>query len=116
MIDEFIDENINSLSGGQKQRVNLSLAMMVKPELMIFDEISSGLDILTKNIIIDQVKLIQKQNNATSIIISHNSDEISELADRILLLKNGEISIDITKDEILKKYKTIDSFLREVIK
>lgn len=106
---------ISKLSGGQKQRVNLLFSIIHLPELLILDEISTGLDIKTKKEIIEFVIEMQKKFNISIILISHNPEEIEALTDRVIQLKNGKIAKNITIKDIKTKYKTVNKFLLEVI-
>ncbi|BDV03665.1 MAG: hypothetical protein HPPSJP_3860 [Candidatus Hepatoplasma scabrum] len=99
-IDKFYNKNLISLSGGQKQRVNLFLAFIKKPKLLILDELSTGLDI---NIYERVVKLFKKyieKNNVTVILISHNLDEIKNLTNKVFLLKNGKILLEMPSNNL----------------
>lgn len=82
-----------TLSGGQKQRGALARMLMMNPDIILCDEPTSGLDVAT---IGDVVSLLQsvKQNGITMIIASHDLDFLSQLADRIILLKAGKIVAD----------------------
>jgi polar amino acid transport system ATP-binding protein len=84
----------DKLSGGQKQRVALARSLMMQPELLLCDEPTSGLDVATT---LDVVSLLEdvRSIGITMIIASHDLDFLTKVADRILLLKNGEIIVDI---------------------
>ncbi len=110
-LEEIMDKEVSVLSGGQKQRVNLFLSVIHHPEFLILDEVSTGLDITTRKEIIEFIKLLIKELNITVLIISHNSDEIEQLAEKIIVLKDGKISLTKSKEEVFKKYKTMNDFL-----
>ena len=84
----------NKLSGGQKQRVALARSLMMHPELLLCDEPTSGLDVATT---LDVVFLLESVRNmgVTMIIASHDLDFLTKIADRIVILKNGGIVVDI---------------------
>ncbi|MDR1366946.1 MAG: ATP-binding cassette domain-containing protein [Puniceicoccales bacterium] len=105
-----INEYPGSLSGGQKQRVALARSLMANPDILLCDEPTSGLDVSTIMDVISLLKSINKQLNITIIIASHDLDFLTKISDRIILLKGGEIAVDInprTYDapiDFLKKY------------
>jgi polar amino acid transport system ATP-binding protein len=84
----------DKLSGGQKQRVALARSLMMHPELLLCDEPTSGLDVATT---LDVVSLLEsvRSMGVTMIIASHDLDFLTKIADRIVLLKNGKIIIDV---------------------
>lgn len=114
-IVEFISMKVESLSGGQKQRLNLLLAIMHQPKLMILDEFITGLDVKTVRNIITYVNQLKHKNNASMIIISHQPEEIEELADRILVMKDGKIVDQTTPEKVIKEFGDTARFLEGVI-
>ncbi|MDZ5762010.1 putative amino acid ABC transporter ATP-binding protein [Candidatus Cyrtobacter comes] len=86
------------LSGGQRQRVALARSLMMHPSLLLCDEPTSGLDIATIRDVTNLL-LSVRDMGITMIIASHDLDFLSQVSDRIILIKNGSIAIDInTKD------------------
>lgn len=112
---DILNSKTSKLSGGQRQRLNLLLAIMHQPKLMILDEFITGLDVRTVRKIITYVSELKFKNNSTMIIISHQPEEIKELADRVIVMNNGSITIETTIPEILKKYKSVEYFLEQEI-
>lgn len=84
----------SQLSGGQKQRAALARLLMIKPTLLLCDEPTSGLDVSSISDVVTLLKKIQKEMNITMIIASHDLDFLSQIANRIVLLKNGKIVLD----------------------
>ncbi len=116
MIDVFnlrklMNFEANSLSGGQKQRLNIFLALVSRPQLIFLDELTTGLDVFSQKKILNYIKQYIQKHKCTLICISHNILEIEKLANRIIFLENGKISIDADVAKILKKYKDISSFV-----
>jgi len=106
---------VNKLSGGQKQRVNLMRAIITNPRVMILDEFVTGLDVNAVIKIINYVNKLKIQNGASMIIISHHPDEIEALADRILVLKNGNFVEETTVEKIKEKQSVI-RYIAEITK
>ncbi len=93
-----------SLSGGQKQRLNVLLTLIKKPKLLILDEVSTGLDIEAVEEIKNYILKYIEEYNVNLILVSHNIKEISDMADRIIALKDGQIYEDIQIEDLLEKY------------
>ena len=88
------------LSGGQKRRVAIAGVIAMRPEILILDEPTAGLDPQGKKDILALVKNLQASCSPTVIMISHNMDEISDMADRIALLHKGELLACLPPDEL----------------
>ncbi len=116
-VEDLINKKMGELSGGQKQRINLLLAVMHNPELLILDEFTSGLDIISVIDILDFINKRQKETKTTMVIISHNPKEIKDLSDRIVLIKNGVIAKEFKTSVVNKKYKgDFEGFLIEQLR
>ena len=79
------------LSGGMRQRVSIALSLLLEPQLLILDEPTTALDILTQRAIIDVVKNLRDQLDFTMIFISHDLSLAAELADRVATMYAGEL-------------------------
>lgn len=110
-IRKFYREKAKSLSGGQQQKINVLLAIIHDPEIVILDEISTGLDIAAKEEIFSYVKQILENKNMTTLLISHNMSEIERLCKRIIVLENGAITYDGTLKHILDEYESLNQFM-----
>ncbi len=110
-IDEFYNLKASSLSGGQSQRLNCLLSIIHKPSFLILDELSTGLDVTIKTKIKNFIKTFADKNNISILVISHDMEEVEFLAERIVLLRNGEIYVDAPISEIKGKYKSIQNFI-----
>ena len=88
------------LSGGMARRVALARAMVMDPEILIYDEPFAGLDPISMGVI---VRLVRRMNDAlgiTSIVVSHDVDEISTVADRSYLISGGKVAASGSPDEL----------------
>ncbi|WP_353892855.1 ABC transporter ATP-binding protein [Proteinivorax hydrogeniformans] len=83
-------KNPKMLSGGEKQLVALASVLSLKPDILIFDEALSQLDLYEKNKILDLIKTL-KAEGKTIIMVEHDFDNL-KVADRVMLLKNGKLS------------------------
>ncbi|VYT00027.1 ATP-binding cassette domain-containing protein [Campylobacter ureolyticus] len=97
------DRYPTNLSGGQKQRVALGRAMMRKPKLLLLDEPFSALDPHLRARLQDEISKIQDLFKTTTILVSHDPNEIYKLANYMFVLKNGKIVKNGTPKEILLK-------------
>ncbi len=89
------------ISGGMRKRVGLARALVLKPEILLYDEPTTGLDpIATKNVD-DMIRDISKETGVTSVVISHDMASTFRIADRISMLNEGRIVASGTPDEIL---------------
>lgn len=89
----------HELSGGQKQRVAIARTLVLRPEIILFDEPMSALDVSTKNVLRDFLKEIQAKFGITMIYITHDQEEAFALSDRIMIMNEGKIEqIDTPKN------------------
>ncbi len=93
----------HELSGGQKQRVSLARALVLKPDLLLLDEPFSSLDATLRESLRGEVKELLKQENISSLFITHDRDEAIEMADRLAVMNNGEfIQMGLPYDVVTK--------------
>lgn len=95
----------HQVSGGQKQRVMIAMALANKPKLLIADEPTTALDVTVQKSIVALLKDLQQQNNMSIVFISHDLTLVSEIAQRVLVMKEGEIVEQGTVDEVFKNPK-----------
>lgn len=88
------------LSGGMRKRVGLARALQLKPEIMLFDEPTTGLDPVMTQEIYQLFAATQKQVGFTSIIVSHDIPRVLNLADQVIILNNGQMDIFESPEEI----------------
>lgn len=81
----------HQFSGGQKQRLAIARALALKPKLLIFDESLSGLDIETQNGIIDLLRKLKLDLGVTQVLISHDLELVSSIADQVAVMRNGRV-------------------------
>lgn len=86
----YIDKPIKELSGGEKQRVALIRNLMYPPKVLLMDEVTSSLDSVNREIIVDFVHRLNKEENVTILWITHNQDEIDASNDLITIV-DGEL-------------------------
>lgn len=90
-IDKFGDRRPSQLSGGQQQRVGVARALAAEPEVVLMDEPFGALDPITRSDLQEEFKRIQKELNLTVIMVTHDMIEALLMADRIAVMKKGEV-------------------------
>ncbi len=101
------DRNVQGLSGGQKQRVSLCRAMMKKPKLLLMDEPLSALDPSMRSKLQEEILKLHKTFGTTTIMVSHNAESSYALADRVIVLRDGNVVVDGIKDDVLIKEERV---------
>ena len=92
-ISSLMEKYPHEISGGEAQRVALARTLVTKPKVLLLDEPFSGLDQSLKDGIYPDIKKILKDNNMTTIMVSHDLDEVNSLSNKIYELKNGTLKI-----------------------
>ena len=90
-VDRILDSYPHELSGGQKQRIMIAMALLCRPKLLIADEPTTALDVTVQKEIIELLQLLQKKYQMSVLFISHDLALVKQLADRVLVLHQGEI-------------------------
>ncbi|ABJ72838.1 ABC-type molybdenum transport system, ATPase component/photorepair protein PhrA [Lactococcus cremoris subsp. cremoris SK11] len=113
--EALIGRTYGSLSQGEKQVLLIARSLILKPELLILDEATNGLDLFAKENLLKQLEQINKlENGPTIIYITHHPDEISDTFTHLLLLRAGEVVQAGKKDDLLNE-KILTDFYQENI-
>jgi len=108
---EAIDKMPSELSGGMRKRIGLARTLILKPEIILYDEPTTGLDSITSREISELILTIQKKNKTSSIIITHDMACAKLTGDRLLVLQDGVIGAEGSYEELEKSNdKTISAF------
>lgn len=91
------------LSGGQKRRVAIAGVVAMHPEILILDEPTAGLDPKAHDDILNMLKQIHERENNTIILVSHNMQDVAEIADRIIVMDHGKIALIGTPLEVYRE-------------
>lgn len=108
--NEICDRSPFELSGGQKRRVAIAGVIAMKPKVLVLDEPTAGLDPKAHRDILDMISSVHEHENNITILVSHNMNDIAQLADRVLVMDKGSMIMDGTPGEIFSK----DKELREI--
>lgn len=99
-LDEHKDKMPINLSGGMRKRVGIARAIVGRPECVLYDEPTAGLDPIVTDVIDLMIRRMQKRVGVTSIVITHDMSSVFKIADRVAMLKNGVIHFIGTCDEL----------------
>ncbi|WP_426170040.1 ABC transporter ATP-binding protein [Microbacterium sp. DWRC1-3] len=103
-----LDESVlarypGELSGGMRQRASIALALSLEPQLMVFDEPTTALDVLVQHAVMDTIKELQRAEHFTAILISHDLGIVLEATDRVMVMHEGHIVEDARSIDILER-------------
>ena len=97
------------LSGGQKRRVAIAGVLAMKPEVLILDEPTAGLDPKGRDEILGTIKQLQKETGITIILVSHSMEDVAEYVDRIIVMNKGRVMFDDIPKEVFKHYEELET-------
>ena len=106
--DELFYQSPFELSGGQKRRVAIAGVLAMKPEVLILDEPTAGLDPKGRDEILQQIKKLQTETGLTILLVSHSMEDVAEYVDRIIVMNKGSVMYDDTPREVFKHYKELE--------
>lgn len=92
--EDILDRSPFEISGGEKRRVAIAGIIAMNPDVLVLDEPSASLDPNGRKLLLSQIKRYHEEQHNTVILISHNMEDIVNLADRVVVLENGEIKVD----------------------
>lgn len=107
LTEKCYDDSPFELSGGQKRRVAIAGVLAMKPEILILDEPTAGLDPRGRDEILDQIAKLHKEG-LTVILVSHSMEDVAKYADRIIAMNSGKVAFDGTPKEVFRHYKELE--------
>ena len=107
--EELYDASPFELSGGQKRRVAIAGVLAMKPEVLVLDEPTAGLDPMGRDEILDQIAAIQKERGITVILVSHSMEDVAKYVDRLIVMDHGSVQYDGTPKEVFVHYKELEA-------
>ena len=107
---EMKDRSPFDLSGGQKRRVAIAGVLAMKPDILILDEPTAGLDPRGREEILDQIRALYDRKDITIILVSHSMEDIARLVEKIVVMHKGKIAMYDTPLEVFKRVEELESF------
>ena len=108
-LENRLKSSVEFLSGGQRQALTLVMSTLVKPKLLLLDEHTAALDPKTSAMVMNLTDKIVKKNNLTTVMITHNMEHAIEYGNRLVMLHEGHVVVDIKGEE--KKDLTVAKLL-----
>ncbi len=106
--DEYFYQSPFDLSGGQKRRVAIAGVLAMKPEILILDEPTAGLDPKGRDEILDQIAKLKEETGITVILVSHSMEDVAKYVERIIVMNQGSVLYDDAPREVFKHYKELE--------
>lgn len=108
MDDDYFYQSPFDLSGGQKRRVAIAGVLAMKPEVLILDEPTAGLDPKGRDEILGLIKKLQTETGMTIVLVSHSMDDVANYVDRIIVMNKGQIMLDGVPKEVFSHVQELE--------
>ena len=106
--DEYFYQSPFDLSGGQKRRVAIAGVLAMKPEILILDEPTAGLDPKGRDEILDQIAKLKEETGITVILVSHSMEDVAKYVERIIVMNRGSVLYDDEPRQVFQHYKELE--------
>lgn len=106
--DDYFYQSPFELSGGQKRRVAIAGVLAMKPEVLVLDEPTAGLDPKGRDEILDQILKMKQEMGITIILVSHSMEDVAKYVDRIVVMNKGSILYDDVPKEVFRHYEELE--------
>ncbi len=107
--DEYFYQSPFDLSGGEKRKVAIAGVLAMKPEVLILDEPTAGLDPRGRDEILDLIAGLREENGMTIILVSHSMEDVAKYVGRIIVMNQGGLLYDDTPKEVFKFYHELEA-------
>ena len=107
--DDYFYQSPFDLSGGQKRRVAIAGVLAMKPEILILDEPTAGLDPKGREDILNLVKKLHDEVGITIILVSHSMDDVADYVDRIIVMNKGKVAFDDVPKEVFRHRQELEA-------
>ena len=112
-LEKDLDKSPTDISGGMQKRVGLARALALSPDILLADEPTAGLDPITAREIGDLILKLQKSRNMTAVVVTHDIEGAHAIADRLILMRDGNIVIEGTFEHLQRsRDEFVIQFLR----
>ena len=106
--DDYFYQSPFDLSGGQKRRVAIAGVLAMKPEILVLDEPTAGLDPKGRDEILDQIAKLKEETGITVILVSNRMDDEAKYVERIIVMNQGSVMYDDVPREVFKHYSKLE--------
>jgi ABC-type cobalt transport system, ATPase component len=106
--EDLLDASPFELSGGQKRRVAIAGVLAMRPEVLILDEPTAGLDPKGRDDILEQINKLHKESGMTIILVTHSMEDIANYADRLFVMNHGQLVFQNSTKEVFSHYKELE--------
>lgn len=106
--EDLLDASPFELSGGQKRRVAIAGVLAMKPEVLILDEPTAGLDPRGRDDILEQIAKLHEDSDITIILVTHSMEDVANYADRLFVMNHGELVMNQTTKEVFSRYQELE--------
>ena len=106
--DEYFYQSPFDLSGGQKRRVAIAGVLAMKPDVLVLDEPTAGLDPKGRDEILDQIAKLKEETGITVILVSHSMEDVAKYVERIIVMNQGSVMYDDVPKEVFKHYRQLE--------
>ena len=107
--EELYYQSPFDLSGGQKRRVAIAGVLAMKPEVLILDEPTAGLDPAGRDEILDLIARMHRERGITVILVSHSMEDVAKYVERIIVMNQGQVMFDGVPKEVFRHYKELET-------
>lgn len=97
------------LSGGQKRRAAIAGVLAMRPEVLILDEPTAGLDPKGRNDILDQIARLHEEQRMTVILVSHSMEDVAKYVERLIVMNHGSVMFDDTPKNVFRHHKELEA-------
>ena len=106
--DDLFYQSPFDLSGGQKRRVAIAGVLAMKPEVLILDEPTAGLDPAGRDEILELIANMHRELGITVILVSHSMEDVARYVDRIVVMNQGQIELDGAPKAVFRHYRELE--------
>ncbi len=107
--EEYFYQSPFDLSGGQKRRVAIAGVLAMKPEVLVLDEPTAGLDPKGRDEILDRIAALKAETGITVVLVSHSMEDIARYVDRIIVMNRGSVLFDDVPKEVFGHYRELEA-------
>lgn len=108
MDDDYFYQSPFNLSGGQKRRAAIAGVLAMKPEVLILDEPTAGLDPKGRNELLQRLREMNEKNGLTIILVSHSMEDVAQYTKRVVVMHEGKVRYDDTPENIFSNYRDLE--------